>query len=365
MILFRSIFLEMIGPFFLTLGVTSFTLMMGKIYNLISLMVERHLAFAEGAMMFAFLIPQSVTVMLPIGVLGAVLITVIRQSVDSEVIAMRAAGESLWRYAGPILTFGLVGVGLTAAMTLAIQPAANRLFLDLQIDIIRAHAEDGIVPGELNFDFGDKVIRIGKRMPDKEVRSVFLADRQLKPGSPVVVADRGRIVVDEERGRVVFRLQDGQMYTEGEDPAVFHTATFGTLDYVLELGGPAKLDTREVEARWTYPTRELLAGMEAAAPGSLEWNRLAIEFYTRVTTPWACLAFAAAALPLALVNPRLRRTGGILRAIFLVLAYYVLWIGTRNVVMAGDAHPAMLALPAVLIALFGVFRIWRMNRNAA
>ena len=108
-----------------------------------------------------------------------------------------------------------------------------------------------------------------------------------------------------------------------------------------------------------------MAGMAAEAPGSLAWNRLAIEFYTRVTTPWACLAFAAAALPLALVNPRLRRTGGILRAIFLVLAYYVLWIGSRNVVMAGDAHPAMLALPAILIALFGVFRTWRMNRNAA
>ena len=43
----------------------------------------------------------------------------------------------------------------------------------------------------------------------------------------------------------------------------------------------------------------------------------------------------------------------------------VIVVQGRNVVMAGDAHPAMLALPAVLIALFGVFRIWRMNRNAA
>lgn len=360
MILFRTIFGELISPFLLTLSVTSFVLMMGKIYNLINLMVERHVAFGEGALMFAFLLPQSITVMIPIGVLGAVIATVIRQSTDSEVIAMRAAGQSLWRYALPMGAFGLAGVALTAVMTLWLQPAANRGFIDLQVRIIQEHAEEAIIPGELNFDFGDKVIRIGERLPNKEVRSVFLADRQIRPGSPTVVAERGRIVVDQTRRQVVFRLEDGWMYSEDEDPRVLNGTSFKTLDYVLELGGKGRIDTREVEPRWTYTTAEVLKFMKTDRR-ALERQRLSLELYMRFAPPWACLGFALAAAPLGLLNPRTGRTGGVLRAIALVLAYYVMWIGCRDLIISGAAHPAILLLPAAGIALFGLFRIWRLN----
>jgi lipopolysaccharide export system permease protein len=360
MIFFRVTFLELIAPFLLTLGVTSFVLMMGKIYNVINLMVERHVVLGEGVLMFAFLLPQSLTLMLPIGVLGAAMITVIRQSIDSEVIALRASGKSLWGFTAPIAAFGLLTVALTSVMTIWVQPAANRNFLDLQVRIIREHAEDSIVPGDLNFDFGDKVIRIGERLPDKEVRSVFLADRVLRPGSPMVVADRGRIIVDQERRQVVFRLEDGWMYTEDADPAILSGSSFRTLDYVLELGGRGRIDTREVEARWGYSTSEVIRRIEEATT-PVDRRRLTMELYTRFVTPWACLGFAVAAVPLALLNPRSGRTGGILRGLSLVLAYYILWIAFRDLVMSGDAHSAVLILPALLIGLFGAVRIWRLN----
>lgn len=360
MILFRAIFGELISPFLLTLSVTSFVLMMGKVYNLINLMVERHVAFGEGALMFAFLLPQSITVMLPIGVLGAVIITVIRQSVDSEVVAMRAAGQSLWRYILPMTAFGLVGVFLTAVMTFWLQPAANRSFIDLQVRIIEAHAEEAIIPGELNFDFGDKVIRVGERLSNKEVRSVFLADREIRPGSPAIVAERGRIVVDEARRHVVFRLEDGWMYTEDADPLVLNGASFKTLDYVLALRGRGRVDTREVETRWTYTTSEVIEFMKTTE-SALERDRLLLELFMRITAPWACLGFALAAAPMGLLNPRTGRTGGILRAIALVLAYYVIWIGCRDLIISGSAHPSLLLLPSAVLALYGLFRIWRIN----
>ena len=360
MIFLRVIFIEQFTPFFLTLGVTSFVLMMGKIYNVINLMVERHVAFADGARMFSFLLPQSITLMLPIGVLGAAMITVLRQSLDSEVMAMRASGKSLWRYTVPIAAFGLLGVAFTMVMTLWVQPAANRRFLDLQVRIIQSHAEDSIIPGELNFDFGDKVIRIGSRLPNKEVRSVFLADKQIRPGSPTVVADRGRIVVDQERRQVVFRLEDGWMYTEDADPVILNASRFDTLDYALALGGRGRIDTREVEARWGYPTWEVInrIRIEESEP---ERSRLIMELYTRLATPWACLGFAVAGLPLALLNPRSGRTGGILRGLSLVLAYYIAWIGCRDLVISGKADPAALFLPALLIGGFGLVRIWQLN----
>ena len=363
MIFFRATMLELFSPFLLTLGVTSFVLLMGKIYNLINLMVERHVALTEGALLFLFLLPQSITVMLPIGVLGAVMITVLRQCIDSEAIALRTAGQSLWRYSLPVVLFGLAGVVLTSVMTLWVQPAANTNFLDLQVKIIREHAEDNIIPGELNFDFGDKVIRIGKRLDNKQVRSVFLADQNFRPGSPYVVADRGTILVDQVKHRVVFRLEDGWMYTEDPDPAIFNAAQFESLDYVLALGGRGQIDTREVEERWSLSTLELVARMRKT-PNRQERGKLEMELATRLVTPWASLAFALAAFPMALHNPRAGRIGGIVRGVAVVLAYYIVWIACRDVSISTKGASALLLLPSILIGLLGLGRIWQLNRGA-
>jgi len=340
--------------------VTSFVLLMGKIYNLINLMVERHMALTEGALMFIFLLPQSITVMLPIGVLGAVMITVIRQCVDSEVIALRAAGQSLWRYSLPLVFFGVAGVALTAVMTVWVQPAANASFLDLQVKIIRQHAEDTIIPGELNFDFGKKVIRIGKRLENNQVHSVFLADQEVRPGSPFVVADRGTIFVDQKKHQVVFRLEDGWMYTEDPDPAIFNAAQFETLDYVLAIGGRGTIDTREVEERWTWSTPEVIARMREEA-NPQERGKLEMELANRLVTPWTALAFALAGLPMALHNPRSGRIGGMVRGVAVVLAYYILWIACRDYSISAHGASAILILPSFLIGIMGLGRTWRLN----
>jgi lipopolysaccharide export system permease protein len=363
MTFFRATLAELVAPFLMTLGVTSFVLLMGKIYNLINLMVERHVALAEGALMFLFLLPQSVTVMLPIGVLGAVMITVIRQCTDSEVMALRVSGLSLWRYSAPLAVFGLIGVALTAVMTVWVQPAANTRFLDLQVKIIREHAEENIVPGELNFDFGDKVIRIGQRLENKEVRSVFLADREFRPGSPFVVADRGTILVDQARHRVVFRLEDGWMYTEDPDPRILNAAQFETLDYVLAISGKGHVDTREVAERWSYPTGELPERIRGART-RLQRSRLTMELVERFVIPWSALAFSLAAFPLALHNPRSGRTGGIIRAVALVIGYYILWIGVRDLVLTQKAPALVLIFPSVAIGMLGLLRIGQLNSRS-
>lgn len=364
MTFFRAIFAELVSPFFLTLGVTSFVLMMGKIYNLISLMVEKRMEMSEAARMFLYLLPQSVTFTIPVAVLGAVTIVVLRHSSESELMAMRAAGQSLWRYGVPFVAFGVLGTVVTAVMTLWVNPTANRRFLDFQVEVIRAHAEDTLKPGELNFDFGDKVIRIGERLPDREVRRVFLADRELSPGSPVVLADRGRIAVDEENRQVVFRLRDGEMYSEDAGPAGFTTATFDRLSYVLELSGSGKVDTIEVELTWTHPNAGLIQRANAPGASARERTRMLTELFTRLTVPWASLAYALAAIPIAMVRPRSGRGGTILRATGLVLAYYILWIGCQDLIYTGHAPPWLLAVPPLAILLYGAVRLGRANALA-
>jgi lipopolysaccharide export system permease protein len=359
-ILFRAIFLELVNPFLLTMLVMAGLLLTEKVYRLVNLVVERRLNLGEVGLMLVYLTPQVLAVTLPLAVVGAVFVTVIRQSMDSEVISLRATGRALWSYALPFLAFGLTVTLFTAFVTLWLQPVANRKYGELQVEMVRWRAEQKLVPGELNYDFGDRVIRIGGRRSEKELADVFIANRRLGQNSTVIAAESGWIEVDDTERQVVFRLQQGTAYTLDADNLAFRTVDFETLRYALEYE-PAQAG--EVRTIRTVPTQELVSGLWRA--GSASRDRLAYEqeLYWRLATPAACMAFALASIPMALVDPRSGKRGGYLRAIFLVTGYFVVWAAFKDLVGGGKAAAYTLFVPAVLIFLYGMLRLWQTNAD--
>ncbi|MBI4083127.1 MAG: LptF/LptG family permease [Candidatus Lambdaproteobacteria bacterium] len=357
MILSRAIFFELFPPFFVTFFVMTFMLVMEKIYRLINMMVTKRLSLAEVTQMLIYLLPQSLVVTLPLAAVGAVFIVVIRQSLDSELISMRASGKSLWRYVLPFALFGLLITLAHLALTLWLQPLGYRKFAELQVNIIKSRAEEKLVPGEFNFDFGDKVIRIGAKKENNEITDVFLADRRLGINSSVVLARRGRIVIEESARKVVFLLKDGTMYFPG-DTVTFRQLDFADLSYVIDFE-PG--DTSSVNLYWGLTLAELRYKIRYAEQPRLYRLRQILELHTRFSTPWACLAFSVAAVPLAIVDPRAGRAGSFLRAIFLVVAYYILWIGFKDLIYGGRAPAELLWLAPALILAYGLFRLWRIN----
>ena len=89
-----------------------------------------------------------------------------------------------------------------------------------------------------------------------------------------------------------------------------------------------------------------------------------LELFYRLTIPWGCFVFALAAIPMAIVDTRSGRSGSFLRAIFLVLTYYIIWIGFKDMVQSGKAPAWVLWLPLLLVLSFGLFRLWQVNTDA-
>ena len=51
-----------------------------------------------------------------------------------------------------------------------------------------------------------------------------------------------------------------------------------------------------------------------------------MELFLRLTTPWACLAFAVCIVPFGIIGPRRGRSGIYLRGLILIVVYYILWL---------------------------------------
>lgn len=361
MIIFRSVLRELFAPFGSTCLVLSALLLMEKVYRLVALVVANRLRIQELGLMLVYLLPQILTVTLPLAVVGAVFITVIRHSLDSELICHRASGRSMWTYAQPYFVFGVVSTALTASLTLLIQPISYSKYTDLQLDMVRYRAEEKIVPGEFNYDFGNKVIHVAARNPDKTLSSVFIADRVIGPKSAVIAADRGRIEVDEGAKKVLFKLQNGQIVFQEPDPAEFRTLDFSTLNYVLDF-----LPGEQFEGNWLWsmPTATLLNQIRAPGPDAKRNSRIELELYFRITTPLACLAFSIAALPLGVFNPRSGQSGSFIKAILLVVVYYILWIGFKDLAYNRVASPRVLLVPPLVVSLYGLYRVWLADHDS-
>ncbi len=133
----RLIVLEIVGPWFFGLGMFT-ALIMAATY------LDRLVGYiADGAsvlvvfQLMALMLPAIVVKTFPMSLLLSGLLGFGRLSSDSELVAMRAGGASLYRIVGPVFAFSLFVTGLTLFFNEMVVPASTRKMLELGDDISR------------------------------------------------------------------------------------------------------------------------------------------------------------------------------------------------------------------------------------
>ena len=113
-ILDRYMLKELGGPFIF--GLAAFTLLFvaGNLLNIARLVSEEHASVFAAAKYFVFTLPATLVLTFPMSMLLAVLLSMSRISGESELVAIRAGGVSLYRVAAPLIAIGFVAsiVGL-------------------------------------------------------------------------------------------------------------------------------------------------------------------------------------------------------------------------------------------------------------
>ena len=108
MLLFRSIFFQLVLPFMMALGILTFILSMETVYRLIHLIVERGVSVFSVGMMLLYRLPQFLSVTLPLAIVISCVVLMVRLSTDYEISAMNAIGISIWEIGRPFFIFGFI-----------------------------------------------------------------------------------------------------------------------------------------------------------------------------------------------------------------------------------------------------------------
>jgi lipopolysaccharide export system permease protein len=363
--LHRYLFLQVLGPFVGGLALFTFVLLIARILKLVEMVVNRGVPALQILQLFSYILPAFLEVTVPMALLLACLMAFGRLSADSEIVALRAAGLSLYQISTSVAAFALLIWIVSLGLSLYARPWGNEALRNGIFELARTRASVGLKQHVFNDEFPGLVIYVEQiEPPGNELERIVISDRRQAGEENTVIARRGQLLADERAHSVNLRLYDGFIFTNPDGGGEYDKTDFNVYDVSLDLGhalgaveqrerDPSEMRTKELRGR----IAELRSGGEPALAERVELER-------RLSVPFASLVFALVGVPLGLQPVRAVRSRGLALSLGIILLYYLMLSGGETLGRQGRA-PITLALwmPNLVLGAVGLYLFLRAARE--
>ena len=312
-LLHRYILREIAVPFGMILFVLTFVLLMGKILQIMDLMINKGIGFTDIALLMLYLIPSFLVFTIPISLLIAILIGLGRLSGDNEWTVMRMAGLSLGQLSAPVAWFALAAFGLTLTTTLFAVPFGNLSSRQLLFDIARQKASIGIREKVFIDDF-QGILLYTESVPEHGnfLEGVLISDSRIGKEPSTIIARRAYLISNPDTMVMTLRLEDGSTHTVDAGLNHYRKLDFRFYDVRLDLApGLTASGKAGSKSSTEMSLSEMLETIERHSLKDEALRELAIELHKKLTIPLSCLVFALIAIPLAIPRPPFREVAGV------------------------------------------------------
>ena len=356
----RELFKEMGLIASICLGGFLCLILLGRLLQLRNLFMGQGVTFFDLMKLFVFLSPLFLVMLIPVSCMLGLFLTFLRMGADRELISLRAGGISIW----PLLPAPMLLCLLCSAVTLWISLWGISWGMDnfrqTVVELARHKTSVNVQPGVFNTSFPGLTVYARHADPDSGIlQGVFVLDSSRSTTSATIVAPRGRIDSDAERGQVFVRLEDGHVYREesGELSVISFERYILSLDMTRFLGGLELDDKRAKEMSWNELRFQAAGAFKERSVGFQ--RRVAIEMHKRFSLPAACIVLGFFAFPLALFFQGMKRHYGLLACLGAFFLYYVLLSAGMSLAEEAQLSPALaLWLPNVFFLLAAAAGIW-------
>lgn len=357
-ILTRYTLKEVVSHSLVGLLVFTFVVYVPRIGQLLELVARRNLSLRTVLLLFLAPVPAILVLTIPMAVLVGVLLGLSRLAADGEVIAARAVGIGISRFAGPVIAYAVVGWLAASAMSLYLAPRSNFELSHKAAQIRNSQAAYEIQPRVFIEQYPGLLMYI-QDITHEQWRNVFVADTR-GPGDPkVTLAKSGTLVNDPHSGALILHLDEGATHeTDRQDPERYSVATFRQTD--IPLPSPPT-DTSSVQPHSvTLQPFSALPKLARGAPNVQERLAAQVEINYRLALPVASLVLALVGIPLGLASRKGGKSVGIMMTIILVFAYYILMATGLSFAKQGRIAPLVgLWIANLVFAAGGILMLVR------
>jgi lipopolysaccharide export system permease protein len=358
---------EILGAFVGGLVLFTFVLFLTRILELVNLVMARGIPADLVARLFAYVLPSFLELTIPMATLLGVVVAFARFSSDGELLAMRAAGVSLWQLARPALAMGTMAGVATLLMAQWGSPWAQRRITETTYEIAKTRATAALRPRMFNA-LADGLVVYADRIESEPQRleGVLVSDERDEARRMTVLARSAHMETDEPSKVVYLRLGSGTSVTYHAARDSYDTTSFGSLEVRLDLGGKSGV----LAAAGERPLEQMYLGELASDParGTSKERAIAatLELHRRFALAAAGVLLALLGLPLGAQPSHAHRARGLSVSIVVVLAYHVLFTAAAGLARHRTLDPVLaMWLPDLVVAAVAAFMIGRAAADRA
>jgi lipopolysaccharide export system permease protein len=347
----RYILFQVLAPFAGGLALFTFILLIARIMKLVELVVNRGVPAGEILLLFSYILPAFLEVTVPMALLLGVILAVGRLSSDSEIIAMRASGLSLYQIATPILALALLVWAGAFQLSLHMRPWGNAALKTGIFELARTRATAGLKEQVFNDDFAGLIIYTEEiEPPGNRMKRILISDHRSGGDVNTVIANHGELIADQEAQTLNLRLFDGTIFTDAAQRQTYDRTDFEVYDVLLDIGDALGALPSRTKAANELPLDHLRTQIRTLESEGAPALRERVELQRRYAVPFAAIIFAVLGIPLGLQPVRAVRSRGLALSLGVILAYYLLLAGAETLAQNGrfPVIPTLWAPNAIL-----------------
>ncbi len=322
----------MLQVFALTLFVILCLILIGRALQLREMLFGMELGLAETGLLFLYLSPTFIQLAAPISCMIAIFIVYLRLENDKEMMAVRAAGISLYQVIpAPILLAFLIMISTLFVSIYGISWGMES-FRNTLLDVASNRAKIVVQPGIFNKDIPGFVLYAKTVDPlsglmkdvvlqtnDEEKQN---AENTNHLRQTTILSPEGNINIDRQNGQILFLLKEGKIYSAQNK----QSTVLNFREYIVTL--PLSMLFKGLDLGPVAPKEmsflELLSLDHSSFLGTN--NRMAykilIERHKRIVFPFACLVLGLLAIPIAAACSGIKKQQGLGIALIIFMVYY-------------------------------------------
>jgi len=365
MTLYRYIINEIWPTFLASLFVFIFIMVAARMLSITELIVTRGVRVTQVIGMVVYLLPDILTFALPAVTLMSVVVAFLRLSVDSEIIALKSSGISLYQMLPPVVAFSLLVFFIGLAISIFAAPWGNRAFKDLIFKIAESKADIGIKERVFCEPFDNLVLYVNNfSRRERVLKDVFVVDRRDKDVTNTIVAEEGRIMMRPDERIITIYFVKGTIFVVDKNLSAARTIKFNT--YGLNIGLKdvmANLASRR-KAPHELSMGSLIEQLKTVPKGEMRYNRMMRELLEKGSIPLAVLFMGIIGVALgAQIRARGRSAGiGVSLAVF--SAYYICLMVMRSICSSGGLSPVIgVWIPDVFLIISMIYFLRRASNE--
>ena len=364
LLLYSYLATEILAPFFASFLILNSVFFLVKLIPFLNVVLELNIGFADFVRLFSYLFPNIFLYSMPMAALMATIIAFSRLSSDTEILAFKASGISVYTMLPPVILVSLAIALVTGYFSVTLIPTGEVAMNQLMFQLAKEKIDKGIKENAFTEALGDVVVYVESiNQETGQWKNVWVSDMRDQKIPSITMAKSGSMVGDTKKMQVTIILENGSL--NRPDGTYAQTVTFDRYRIDIPLHIPSIIDgtdvtllsissmtMKQLQLTATQLGRETSKGRDALT-----------HFHKRLVLPMGCFILSLLGLPLGLQARAGKSAIGIPLGLGCFIFYYVLFTVGKNLAEKSSFPVGIVMWMPNLIFLVFVLFLLRQTAN--